>query len=256
MSTIARPVVLRPIALPVEHGGWGFLFEPIVLALLVAPSMGGVLVAVGFVCGFLTRQPLKLALQDAMRGRAYPRTRYCWMFAAGYALAGAIALAAAVFVSGVTILIPIGLVAPLGITQILYDANNRSRVLLPELGGAMAMTSSAAAIGLAGGMRMLPAFALSGVVIARAIPAILYVRTLLTRAHGREAASWPSIAAHAIAILAVAWFAPRLAIVAMALLFARATWSLARPVPPAKKIGWTEIAWGVITVAIAAVAFA
>ena len=35
-------------------------------------------------------------------------------------------------------------------------------------------------------------------------------------------------------------------IAAMVLLFVRAAWQLARPVPPAKKIGWTEIAFGAL----------
>ncbi|MFZ2491643.1 MAG: YwiC-like family protein, partial [Thermoanaerobaculia bacterium] len=140
---IARPTrpLLRPLVLPTEHGGWGFLFEPLVLGLAVRPSWGGLLIALAFIGGFLTRQPLKLAIQDAMRGKSYPRTRWCWGFAAGYALAGVAAMALALAVSGWVVFIPIGLVAPLGLLQIYYDASNKSRALLPELGGAAAMAS-------------------------------------------------------------------------------------------------------------------
>ena len=261
MSTATLPslplprVSLRPLALPTEHGGWGFLFEPIVLGLAVAPSRGGLLVALAFILGFLTRQPLRLGLQDAMRGRSYPRTRWCWLFAASYATLALASLAAAVAVSGWVVIVPIGLVAPLGITQILYDANNRGRALLPELGGAAAMASSAAAIAIASGMRIVPALALSGIIVARAIPSIVYVRALLARSHGRSAASWPPIALHALAIVLVALFAKPLAIVAIVLLFARAAWQLARPVPPAKKIGWTEVVFGLITVGLVVLSF-
>jgi hypothetical protein len=245
-----RPA-LRPLALPTEHGGWGFLFEPILLGLAVAPSAGGALIAAAFIFGFLTRQPLRLALQDALRGRAYPRTRWCWLFAAGYAAAGVLALGAAVAVAGWTILIPIGLVAPMGLTQILYDANNRSRALLPELAGTAAMASSATAIAIAGHIRILPAFALAGILVARAVPTILYVRALLMRSHGRTASSWLPLALHAAAVVLVALFAPRLAVAAMAVLFIRAAWGLAHPPPPAKKLGWTEVVWGAVTVAFA-----
>ncbi len=243
---------LRPLALPTEHGGWGFLFEPLVLGLAVVPSWAGALLAVAFTFGFLTRQPLKLALQDALRGKSYPRTRWCWIFASSYAAAAAIALAGAVLVDGPMLIVPIGLVVPLGLMQVLYDANNRSRALLPELGGAVAMSSSAAAIALAGNLPMLPALALSGVIIARAIPAIVYVRALLARAHGQSSASWPPIALHALAIPLVALIGSKLAAIAMALLFVRATIGLARPIPPARRVGWTEIAWGTVTVALAA----
>jgi hypothetical protein len=245
---VRRPA-LRPLALPNEHGGWGFLFEPIVLGLAVRPSLGGALVALAFVFGFLCRQPLRLGLQDALRGRRYPRTRWCWSFFAIYSLCAVTSLALAVAVSGWAVIIPIGLVAPLGITQVLYDAHNRGRALLPELGGSAAMASSAAAIAIAGGMRVVPAFALSGIIVARSIPSIVYVRTLLARAHRREAASWPALAMHALAILLVALFAKPLAVVAMLLLYARAAWLLARQPPPrAKTLGWTEVVVGVVVV--------
>src|SRR3954465_13030737 len=68
------PLHLRPLAIPNEHGGWGFLFEPIVLAGLAAPSLGGALVAIAAVAAFLARHPLKLAAGDVVRGRRYPRT--------------------------------------------------------------------------------------------------------------------------------------------------------------------------------------
>ncbi|HDL49896.1 MAG TPA: prenyltransferase, partial [Actinobacteria bacterium] len=34
-------VRLRSVAMPTEHGGWGFTLEPIILGLLVAPSPAG-----------------------------------------------------------------------------------------------------------------------------------------------------------------------------------------------------------------------
>lgn len=238
---------LRPIALPTEHGGWGFLVEPILLAMLVAPSRAGALVALAYAFGFLTRQPLRFALQDARRGRVYPRTRWCWLFASAYAAAALLALAGAIALRGWTIVIPIGLVAPLGLTQILYDAHNRSRSLLPELAGAAAMCSGAAAVAIAAGMRIVPALALSGIVVARALPSIVYVRTLL----GHTKPKWPALALHVAAIAFVALFASNMAIVAMALLFVRAAWGLAHPPPRAQKIGWTEIVFGLVTVLLA-----
>lgn len=246
---------LRPIALPTEHGGWGFLFEPILLSLLVAPSGTGVLVAAAFVSGFLVRQPLKFALQDTLRRKGYPRTAWCWKFAAAYAGAAGLTLASAVILEGPAILIPLGLVAPLAITQILYDAGNRSRSLFAELCGATAMTSSAAAIAIAGGMRIVPSFALAGVVVARLIPTIVYVRTLVTRSHGKETSTLPALALHAGAVAGVAAFAPLAATVAMIVLFARAAWGLTHEPVPAKTIGWREIAFGAMTVGLAAVGF-
>jgi hypothetical protein len=247
-SSRPRPA-LRPLALPTEHGGWGFLFEPIVLGLLVAPSAAGALVALSFAFAFLARQPLKLAMQDALRGRNYPRTSWCRGFAAGYSLAAAGALAAGVAIAGWTILLPLAVVAPLGVIQLVFDARNRSRALLPELGGSVAMASSAAAIALAGGAALPLAAALTALVVARGIPTIVYVRTLLTRAHGQSASALPALVLHMVAMVIVASFAPLGAVIAMAGLLVRAAWQLTRAeIVPARRIGWTEIVFGLVTV--------
>ncbi|MCB0162365.1 MAG: YwiC-like family protein, partial [Caldilineaceae bacterium] len=58
----------RSIALPTEHGGWGFLLEPLLLGRLVAPSAAGLLLLVATVAAFLLRQPLKIVLVDRRRG--------------------------------------------------------------------------------------------------------------------------------------------------------------------------------------------
>jgi hypothetical protein len=243
---------LRPIALPTEHGGWGFLFEPLVLGLAVAPSTAGALLALSAVAGFLTRQPLRFALQDLLRGKTYPRTAWSRGFAAAYFVLAAALFAAALSMSRPSVFIPLGLVVPLALTQVLYDAQNRSRSLFPELCGAAAMSSIAAAIAIAGGMRIVPALALSGVIVARSLPSIVYVRTLLQRAHGVAASSWPALAMHAAAVLLVAAFAPLLATAAMLILLARAAYSLSHEPPRAQTLGWREIAFGTLTVALTA----
>ena len=244
----ARRVALRPLALPAEHGGWGFLCEPLVLGLAVVPSWSGGLAALAALFAFLARQPLKLALQDALRGRSYPRTPYCWSLAIAFALGASASMAAAVRIGGLDVLIPIALVAPLGLVQVLFDARNRSRELFAEMSGAIAMSSIAAVIGVAGGMRLVPALALSGIIVARTVPSIVYVRSLL-----RGARPSIAIALHAVALVAVALFAPPLAIVAMAVLLLRAIWGVTHEAPPAKSIGWREIAYGALTVSLAAI---
>jgi len=244
-----RPA-LRPLVLPTEHGGWGFLLEPLVLGLLVKPSYGGALIAVAALFGFLTRQPLKLAMQDAVRGKSYPRTFWCRSFALGYLALAGLSIAGAIAISGWTLTIPFALVAPLALVTLIADAKNRSRRLLPELAGSVAMASTAAAIGLAGGLSHIASFSLMALIVLRGIPSILYVRTLLTRAHKQVASSAPALVAHLIAV-PLAYFAGSLfAVAATAALLARAVWGLTHEVPRAQTIGWREIAWGAVTVVL------
>lgn len=248
-SSSNRPA-LRPLVLPTEHGGWGFLLEPLVLGLLVKASLGGALIALAALFGFLTRQPLKFAMQDALRRKSYPRTFWCRSFALGYLALSGIAFAGALAISGWTLVLPFAVVAPLALVTLVADAKNRSRRLLPELGGSIAMASTAASIGLAGGLSYVASFSLMALIVLRGIPSILYVRTLLTRAHKQAASSVPPLVAHVVAV-PLAYLAGSLfAVVATVALLARAAWGLTHNVPRAQTVGWREIAWGAVTVVL------
>ena len=91
------PVRLRTIALPVEHGGWGFLAEPILLGLALAPSWAGLAIGLATLAAFLMRHPAKLYWRNRHRLDLSPRFRIARRFAllyAGLALGGfAVALA-------------------------------------------------------------------------------------------------------------------------------------------------------------------
>lgn len=245
---------LRPLILPTEHGGWGFLFEPLVLGLAVAPSWGGALIAVAAIFAFLSRQPLKLAMQDALRGKSYPRTWWCRAFAMTYLAVAALGIAGALLVSGWKLAIPFGAVAPLALVTLVFDARNRSRALLPEICGSIAMASTAAAIPIAGGRSVAVSFAVMALIIARGLPAIIYVRSLLKRAHGQKASALPALEAHGLAVGIAYAIGSYLAAAAAVGLLARAAYGLATPVPPAKTLGWREIAWGAASVIAFAVA--
>ncbi|HEX7294962.1 MAG TPA: YwiC-like family protein, partial [Pyrinomonadaceae bacterium] len=80
-STTVR---LRPIALPAEHGGWSLLLEPIVLGLVLIPSVGGLWVSFTAISAFLMRHPFKLAVVDWRRKRRYGRTPLAARFALLY----------------------------------------------------------------------------------------------------------------------------------------------------------------------------
>ena len=73
-------VRLRTVALPAEHGGWGFIVEPVLLGLLIAPSWSGLALAIASMAVFLMRQPLKVLTLDRRRGRQTARTRAARQF--------------------------------------------------------------------------------------------------------------------------------------------------------------------------------
>ena len=72
MRTASVP--LKSVALPTEHGGWGFTLEPLLLGLLLSPGLPTLGLFLLGLLGFLARHPLKLLYQDLRRGKRYPRT--------------------------------------------------------------------------------------------------------------------------------------------------------------------------------------
>ncbi|HEX7318296.1 MAG TPA: YwiC-like family protein [Pyrinomonadaceae bacterium] len=256
-------VRLKTVALPTEHGGWGITLEPVVLGLLVAPSVAGAGLALATVAAFLARHPFKIVAGDRRRGRRFARTPYAERFTLVYV---AVALEGMVLAfltaKDYTFLLPLAVAAPLAAVQLWYDAEGRSRGLLPELAGSVAMGSVACSLALAGGAGWPLALGLWALLAARFVPAIVYVRARLTELHGKEFARWPSLAAHVVAVVAAVMLAafkllPWLAAVATVVLLARAAYGFARRWPStAKRVGFSEIAFGALTVAAAAVGVA
>jgi hypothetical protein len=246
-----RRVAIRPLAVPVEHGGWGFLLEPLVLALFVAPSVAGVLLALAAVGAFLTRHPLKLAVRDLSLRKSYPRTRVCLLLAAGYGCATlALAGSALTFTqSGMVLLFPLVLAVPLAALQFWYDVQNRTRELVSELSGAIAAGAGGAVCVLAGSGSWQLAAMVWLLMMLRAAPSVLYVRALV-----RHAGHVPQLLAHAAALVTVSWLplrvmspAPLIAIFALLLL--RAAAGLRRRAVRPAAIGVEEVVWGLVTVA-------
>ena len=263
LSSIFPPgVSLKKIAIPVEHGGWGILFEPIVLGLIAFPSVGGLLISLAAVGAFFARQPLKLALVDWRRDRIYPRTRASAALAVAFGFLAALMLAGAIASSGTRILLPLLIAAPLALIQVWFDAKNDSRQLLPELSGAAAMSGVAGMIALAAGAGWIVAAVVWGVMVGRALPTILYVRSRVLMERGAAPSRAIPVLAHVgAALLGLVLFAgglvPIVVPIALAILLGRCAVGLSplRRRASAKEVGFTEIAWGAVTVIAIGLAF-
>ncbi len=251
-------VPLRSVALPNEHGGWGFTLEPILLGLLVAPSWAGLGLGLFALAAFFTRHPLKLWLADLRRGKQFPRTPIARRFALLYGAIGVSGLTLAFITAKGSFGWPLIVALPLIGLQLWFDAHNQGRNLLPELAGAVAMGSVAAGIGLAGGLEAGLAWGLWLVLAGRALASIYYARAQVRRARGELVNRIPVYAAELLAagLLALgAWLGlvPWLSVAALALLVPLSLYTLARPPVPAKVVGWTQMALGLLIVLATAV---
>lgn len=249
----AQKVRLGQVALPTEHGSWGFLFEPIVAGLALAPSVGGIWLAVMVIGAFLLRQPLKVVL--ITRKRPVPQTAYALRFALIFGVVMLAGFAGSIICAPQISFVPLILAVPLAAYQIYCDAGRRSRQLTAELLGSTAIASSIASIAIAGGWGELSAGALWLVMTARLIPSILYVRNRLDLEKGKTANRTIPIAAHLAALTAVAagaafFVIPKLTLVMFAILLARCAFGLSsfRKKVKAMRIGIGEVIYGTLTV--------
>ena len=231
------------------------LFEPVALGLLVAPSLSGLFLTIASLGALLARQPLKIITVDRKRGRRFPRTPYAERLALLYGGVAALGLLAAVnTAANIEFLLPLILAAPLGSVQLIYDGRSRSRELIPEAAGSIAMASIASVIALAGGWPHLAALGLWLIMTVRVVPTILFVRARLRQLHGETVSAVPTILAHTFALglafmSARAQLIPDLTVAAFLILLLRAVSGFSeRGVVTAKRIGVREIFYGAMTV--------
>ena len=251
------------VALPTEHGGWGFISEPILLGLLLAPGWGGLALSAAAFAVFLLRQPLKIILKDFRNSRSVPRTDAARKFALIY---GAIAVGAGImmllFLPTADALLPLVFALPFALIQLAADVQNRSRIPLAELAGAAATGGIASAIVMMGEWPLLTALGLWLALVVKSVTAVLYVRARLRLERGKPAASGLVATAHIVGFVVLVaaaarglltWTAPA----AAGILLIRAAIGLSPPrkSQAPKLIGMQEMVYGLVFVLLIAVGY-
>ncbi|MCY4072554.1 MAG: YwiC-like family protein [Chloroflexi bacterium] len=253
---------IRSVALPAEHGAWSLWLEPALLAMLVAPSTPGIPFVLISFCFLLLHQPLRIVLIDVNRGKRYDRTRLAAVFLVLYiAIAGMVLLGIIAQVD-TSVFIPL---MPAFIAAIVvvwyYDLRGNSRDWLPEVLGAVIMSTFATSMALAGGWTWPASLALSVIAAARSVSAVFYVRARLCQIkYGRD--EFRAVIASYIlflctlVILYLLRLAPFLALLALASLAARAIMELRRAtILGAKVLGVQEVLLGLVYVFVVAAGF-
>ena len=249
--------LLRAVALPTEHGGWGLTVEPALLGLLVAPGVAGALLACAAVVVFVVRTPLKLVLVDAHRHRELQRTRLARRVVAVESLVLVALAVGAVLTTDGEFWWPALIAAPLVAVELWFDMRSRGRRLAPELAGAAGIGAVAAMIVLAGGESASLAAALWMVLAARVLTAIPSVRAQVMALHGRTVSPIAGRVgdAAAIALAAIAVVVDPLVLagaiaVAVAVLLQHV--SNHSPAPRAALLGLRQSALGFLVVIVTA----
>ncbi|MBX7053953.1 MAG: YwiC-like family protein [Pyrinomonadaceae bacterium] len=231
------------------------MLEPIVAGLAIAFSVGAPWIACLAIGAFLTRQPLKVLIADRFGFRNRERAGLAFRFLLCYGAIFSIGLAGTLLSVGVQPLLPLVWVLPFAVFQIFIDASGKSRKLIPELTGAVVMSASIAAIGLAANMPWINVAALWSIFAARSIASVIYVRERLRLEKGKPYSRVIPTLAHVATFflttaLAYFGFSPFLTILGMFVLAYRAIEGLSpgRSKMKAMEIGVWEIVYGTLVV--------
>lgn len=244
-----NPVGWRSIALPAEHGGWGFTLEPIILGLLVASSAAAWEISVAALAIFLARRPVKLVSTDLVRRRWLPRSSRALAVSLGYGTLAVAGASGALVTAEASFWQPIAFAMPLAGFALYADAHGRNHTLSAELIGSAAMGATVTAITLAGGWDPLPAYGLWFVLIARNVTTIALVRGQIRRVHNKPVGATTIYSVQVGTLVAVTVAAgleaiPWTSVAAIGGIGLLAVVSLNRPPVRARVVGWTQIATG------------
>lgn len=252
-SSSSPKVRLKTVALPAEHGSWSFLFEPLVLGLLIAPTTAGVWLAIATTAAFLARQPTRILFWRWRYGRGTTaRIQIAQRFTLLYGVIMFVAFGATLATApSFDFLLPLGAGLLLATAAMMADATYGSRSWQVELLGPLTLSSTTAALAFLGGYSWAIAIGLWLLLAARALPTVLYVRAILRLIKKQPTSIWLPLAAHLLAFVGVWLFWPVWLVSGVyALLLGRAAWLLSpyRPTVTAKQLGITEVILGIIVV--------
>ena len=245
----------QSIALPAEHGGWGLTLEPIALGLLVAPSLSGFFLALASFAGFLAYQPFRIFWKEQNKGRRSSRRVFAQRFLLVFSGISIFSLLIVILTDGWLPLLPLAAATPLLIIFLSYDLSGPKRSWQAEISASVLFSSVSAGIAIASGWSLLDSLALWAVIIARAVPSILYIRARIKLEKGKPIKRSLPITAHLLSfafVFSIVWlgYLPWLTLLPFAILILRAVIGLSafrRPLK-IKTIGFIEIGLGVFTV--------
>ncbi len=123
----AVKVNTKAIALPIEHGAWGFVFEPLTAGLLIAFSPSAIWISLLVIGASLTRQPLKVLLNARQATRDLPQTPVAQKFVLIYGAIFTVGLLGSLYFVPRAAFLPFLFVLPLAAYQIYCDAARKSR---------------------------------------------------------------------------------------------------------------------------------
>ncbi|MCP5064429.1 MAG: hypothetical protein GY936_18470 [Ignavibacteriae bacterium] len=245
---------IKKVSFPREHGSWGFLLEPLFLSLLVASTQNGFLLALATFIIFLNHQPVRILLNEKDSKKTKSSAIVFFLI---YFLVIGVLLILIIRETTFELLIPFSISIVMMFGYLLLEMRNYGRNLFAEFIAPVAITFVALNIVLLDGWEFEKIFAFGIVLLSRAIPTLLYVRTKVEIIKGLNAQSvWLRISELfflvLITFLALNNSVPLLSVFAILLLISRSIIGLLpkNKIEKIKKLGMKEFGFGILFVII------
>ncbi len=237
----------KALLFPKEHGSWALTFEPLLLALLVAPSLNGLILLMGSTLAFFAHPSAKALLASKLKNKT------AWFFFLGFALPAVLFLALFVYLSSYPVYLSLLLALLLMILYLLLEAFSLERELLTELMASVAMGLIALSVVAAGGMSGDKRWAFLALLYSRSLMTTLYIHYRLLLLKNRLRSVRMNNFLHGIDFLLIVFLwsrhlLPFLGVAAVFILTLRA-WrgvSSAATRTTVRKLGFQEVYYGLI----------
>lgn len=172
---------IKSIAVPKEHGGWGFIGEAALVGLALAPSLSGVFILMATVLLFLLSQPLKIYVQDQLQKRRLERTALAEKLMLGYGLSAAVTIIVLIWINGNNFRSILALFLLTSSIQFIYSIQKKEKEFIAEIFGAAAIGLTSSMILVSAGWPLKEAFIIWGVLSVRTVTSIFFVRHKLKK---------------------------------------------------------------------------
>ena len=248
---------LKLIALPREHGAWGYVLEPLILGLLAAFSVKGLYLAFGALLAFLAHQPVRIYFSAQQNTK-----KASLLFLLMYGIPAVLFFALFIYKTNPLYFLPFTLAIVFMLIYLFMELAGFGRKMVTHMIPPTAIDLIAVSIVLVSGWELLETAAFLVLLSSRAHPTTFYVRAKLRRREDKEYYKVLAVAVHLLSLcmaslLVYLKIMPGLALIAVFLLFIRAVIGVYfnKTVMTPKQIGIREFIYGALFVFISAAGY-
>jgi len=238
---------IKALLFPKEHGSWALTFEPLTLALLIAPSWAGLVLFFGAAFAFFAHPSAKILLASKFKNKM------AWLVFLGFGIPAVILLVLFIRLTGWPIYLPLVLALSLMSLYLLLEAFGLGRKLFTELMASLAIGLIALSLVSAGNFDWNKGLSFLALLYSRTVMATIYIHYRLLVLKNRLQSVWLHNVLHGLDFLIIAflWYRhliPALGMLAVLILTIRAIRGVSpgKVKIPVRKLGFQEVYFGLM----------